>query len=595
MRHFYTTMLAAMVATTSFAQSTVKTQSLLEANTVGTVTTCPIKQQSKVLPFGAKKTNFRLPNFAKKTTKSLAKRVKNNAVDTPLITEQPAGTLHANYYGEEAGYEIFWNQVFSTEIDGPAENFVVADNGDVYLQDAMATLRQGNWIKGHKAEGDTIVFNFPQKYFTQEATDDNGNPIGGMEYYYLWRTVLNDARDSFVPDSTSQTIKYVLRDDSLIRVDDYKQGIYLSLATEDGEWVGYNDFRSTWTKCKDVAAVLPANAKPEKYQADYFYDANNHADTRIVNVAFDGNDIYLGNLTDGNPNGWVKGEVKDGKATFRGMNYLGVEAGIDAGTSYHTYFTPAGSSKVYYEEFNYTVDSVYLKDEITFDINKETKSLKADSLFLINIGKNDIYSLTKFYNCSMTPWSEKPGTPKKPILYDYIPFKDSFGKGGMQFDVEYTSTDGVYLDPNKMYYNIYFDDELFTFYSDEYKNGLPGDAKEVTDIPLTYNNNVDLMAYNNSRIVYFYLTGFKSFGIQLLYKDGDKVYKSDMAKFVFDKDGEPVAGIKNTTANDFGAAVKSVSYTDLSGRTISKPNKGIYMKTMRFADGSQKTIKYVKK
>ncbi|CCZ12364.1 unknown [Prevotella sp. CAG:1092] len=100
MRHFYTTMLAAMVATTSFAQSTVKTQSLLEANTVGTVTTCPIKQQSKVLPFGAKKTNFRLPNFAKKTTKSLAKRVKNNAVDTPLITEQPAGTLHANYYGE---------------------------------------------------------------------------------------------------------------------------------------------------------------------------------------------------------------------------------------------------------------------------------------------------------------------------------------------------------------------------------------------------------------------------------------------------------------------------------------------------------------
>ena len=101
------------------------------------------------------------------------------------------------------------------------------------------------------------------------------------------------------------------------------------------------------------------------------------------------------------------------------------------------------------------------------------------------------------------------------------------------------------------------------------------------------------MAYNNSRIVYFYSTGFDSFGIQLLYKDGDKVYKSDMAKFVFDKDGEPVAGIKNTT--DFGSAVKSVSYTDLSGRSISKPNKGIYIKTVRFADGTQKTIKFIKK
>ena len=87
-------------------------------------------------------------------------------------------------------------------------------------------------------------------------------------------------------------------------------------------------------------------------------------------------------------------------------------------------------------------------------------------MFLINIGKNDIYSLTKFYNCSMTPWSEKPGTPKKPVLYDYIPFKDSFGKGGMQFDVEYTSTDGVYLDPNKMYYNIYFDGSYTGDYSE---------------------------------------------------------------------------------------------------------------------------------
>ena len=291
----------------------------------------------------------------------------------------------------------------------------------------------------------------------------------------------------------------------------------------------------------------------------------------------------------------MKGELKDGKAYFKGKNYLGVEAGIDAGTSYHTYFSPAGSVKQHFEDYNFTIDSVYFKDEIVFDYNAETKTLKSDSLFIINVGKKDIYALTKFYNSSMAPWIEKAGTPKKPFLYDYLPYKDAAGKGGIQFDVEYTSTDGVYLDPNKMYYNIYFDDEIYTFYSDEYKSGLPGNAEEVTDIPLNYNNNVDLMAYNNSRIVYFYSTGFDSFGIQLLYKDGDKVYKSDMAKFVFDKDGEPVAGIENTTANNFGATVKSVSYTDLYGRAISKPNKGIYIKTVRFADGTQKTIKFIKK
>ena len=333
MRHFYTTMLAAMVATTSFAQSTVKTPSLLEANTIGNITTCPIKQQAKVLPFGAKKTNFRLPNATMRTALSPALRAKRAAAeDLPLITEQPKGTLYANYYGNELGYEIFWGGVVSTEIDGAAEDFVIADNGDVYLKDAMSTLRQGNWIKGHKAEGDTIVFNFPQKYYQQEAEDEKGNPTGEMEYCYLWRTVLSDGRDSFVPDSTSQTIKYVFRNDSLIRVDDFKEGIYLSLADADGVWVGFNDFRSTWVKCKDQKAVLPSTAKPEKYQLDYFFNANGQSDTRIINVATVDNAIYLGNLSDGNPDGWVKGELKDGKAYFKGKNYLGVEAGIDAGT-----------------------------------------------------------------------------------------------------------------------------------------------------------------------------------------------------------------------------------------------------------------------
>lgn len=40
--------------------------------------------------------------------------------------------------------------------------------------------------------------------------------------------------------------------------------------------------------------------------------------------------------------------------------------------------------------------------------------------------------------------------------------------------------------------------------------------------------------------------------------------------------------------------VKSVSYTDLAGRRISKPAHGIFLKTVKYADGSQKTVKYVR-
>ena len=50
--------------------------------------------------------------------------------------------------------------------------------------------------------------------------------------------------------------------------------------------------------------------------------------------------------------------------------------------------------------------------------------------------------------------------------------------------------------------------------------------------------------------------------------------------------------MKSTTE---AKSVKSVEYTDLSGRTISQPQHGIYLKTVKFADGSQKTVKYLKR
>ena len=56
-----------------------------------------------------------------------------------------------------------------------------------------------------------------------------------------------------------------------------------------------------------------------------------------------------------------------------------------------------------------------------------------------------------------------------------------------------------------------------------------------------------------------------------------------------------MTGIDRNIVNKGEANVKSVSYTDLSGRTISQPQHGIYLKTVKFADGSQKTVKYLKR
>lgn len=46
---------------------------------------------------------------------------------------------------------------------------------------------------------------------------------------------------------------------------------------------------------------------------------------------------------------------------------------------------------------------------------------------------------------------------------------------------------------------------------------------------------------------------------------------------------------------DTNNSVTSVSFSDLSGRRVSNLTSGVYLKTTKMADGTQKTVKVVKK
>lgn len=592
MKHIYTTMIAAALTTASFAQPLSKPTNLFKGQANALANFCPIKPQNGKLPLGAKKTNFTLTSANKLNT--LAKKaMKRNeaAVNLPLIEKQPEGTLYENYYGEETGLSVFWSQIYTATIDGAAEHFVVADNGDVYIKNAMSTLRPDTWIKGHKTVGDTIAVTFPQNYLKQEMRDEETNePTGEYEDYYLWRmieeyTSPNEA--TLIPDTTTQTIRYVLRNDSLIRIDDYfsDEPVYLGLATLDGEWVGYADYLSQYSKLSETPVQLPASATVGNYQID-FYNKDGQFDSRVIKVAYDGNDVYFGNLYDNMPDAWAKGKIDGKKITFTGKQYLGVDKSID----YHAFFTPAGYESIYYPEYDYSIDSTYFKDQITFDYNPLIKTIRSDSMFIVNGGRNDIYELAIYDSIYAKPWVEKPGTPKAPEIYEFYAYDEEYGWGAIQMWVEKNSTDDVFLNPKNLYYNVFFDDEKYTFTPDAYR----ALTEEMTDVPIDFTENNDIMKDGSTRAIYFYVEGFETIGVQELYKDGDTEYRSEMAKYSVDEDGN-ITAINNKNVDDFSRTLKGVSYTDISGRTISKPNKGIFLKTLRYADGSMKTIKYTKR
>ncbi len=87
-------------------------------------------------------------------------------------------------------------------------------------------------------------------------------------------------------------------------------------------------------------------------------------------------------------------------------------------------------------------------------------------------------------------------------------YDDDYGYGGVQLSLTRASEDGNYLNPSKLYYNMYLDDEKYTFYPDEY----PELTDDLTDVPYSY-SGTDLVSYGDNHIVYFYTTGFNILGI----------------------------------------------------------------------------------
>lgn len=568
------TFAAALFAVAAFAQP------LARNHQVNGQTTCPLHYQAPGMSMSLQKTDFLLPNFGK-ARPMLAPNMQ--VTDDPMIMSQPAGTLYHNYYGVNSGYEVFFGNVMSTTIDGMAHDFVVADDGTVYIKNIMATLPSRAWVKGKK-DGDVFTFTFPQKYYMEPGFDDEGNETTDSTSYYLWRMKINEAGNSFIPDTESQDIRYVFRNDSLIRIDNNSDGVVLALATDEGEWVGYADFTSEWHKEKAQVEQPSASAAIENYRMDVGSKEDGTDDAHVVKVAFDGDNFFIGNISGDNPSAWAKGKIDGDKVVFDGMKYLGVDPVL----GYHTYFAPSGKQKVTWEDYDYTFDSIYFNKDIVFAYDRTANTLKSETNFLVNAGKNVVYKVNEYEKPMLTPWKEEAGTPKDPSVFEFMPYESEYGYGCMQIHVNKESTDGKLLNPNKLFYNIYFDDALFTFYPDEYAALVD----EITDVPIDFTDNNDIVKKGTNRKIYYFLQGMTTVGVQEIYKDGDTTYKSNLVSYKVDERGN-LTGISRdiTTGSE---DVKSVSYTDLAGRRISKPAHGIFLKTVKYADGSQKTVKYVR-
>ena len=146
------------------------------------------------------------------------------------------------------------------------------------------------------------------------------------------------------------------------------------------------------------------------------------------------------------------------------------------------------------------------------------------------------------------------------------------------------------MTPSKLTYSLYVDNELFEFDPVEYE----GLAEPITEIP--YGVAPDSNIGTTWLCIFF--RPMENIGLQTIYRGADVEQRSNIVYYdlktqeVYTEPySNPVTAIKGVSTQQ----QDNVVYYDASGRRVQANAKGFVLKTVTTADGTQKTVKVIRK
>lgn len=582
MRKYYLTLTAALLAASATMAQAPKAG---ETTSAKNMERTPLAQNMERTPL-AKSLERTLTNASAlhkaSGMKANAKAAARRAATDDIITTAPEGTVYKNMYHAGAGFIASWGDVYELATDGLADDVVVTDDGTVYMRNPITTFWSNTYIKGTRAQGDTIEVRLPQHIYHLDADEENGEEEQDMYLFKCSYQTVDDEGGSFFP-TDDQTMKFVWRNDSLTMVNDTESSWLLGACNAEGGWYGYGDYVNSYSVLH--AETVEPSTSATIQQASFSYVGDGVEDGSIGKMAFDGNNVYLAGIAPNQPDAWIKGTIEGDKATFEGAQYLGV----DTVTESHVFFQPLRYDEVYVEEWDdYDLEYSFVPN-LVMDYDATTQTLSSDTLFCINQGYRQLNQMVTYEDFSFKPWTEVAATPVNPEIEGYDDYFEDYGYGMFNFTLERYDQTAYLLDKDKLYYNIYLDDDVLTFEPDEYARI----DESFTNVPFDYTDRYDLTNYTGRYTVTVYRSGFQKIGVQLVYTGGGETRKSDIVYYVLATgETEVVNGISNTSAA--AATALSTTYTDLQGRRTNAPAKGIYIKTTRYNDGTVKSVKAVR-
>lgn len=397
MRNFYVAMAAALMASAvASAQPAYKV--LRFTPTKKNVVEAKKSGYAAVLPFGQQQAQGRHKLLVKRAESTIA----------PLISEQPEGVLHSNLYRSGESFVSMMGGVAQLPFDGVRGSVVVGtDNKTIYFKDPIGAYYSEGWIKGERAEGDTIVVKLPQQ-FVHETYED-GDQDGYL--FKLKPTKMEEdlgdtivSYTTFVPDA-DQTVKYVWKNDTIRMINTTQDSKLVGMCNENGEWYGFGDYVLRY-EVFDQQPVAPKDgSKAQTVAVTYAESGQDYG--RVMMMVKEGNDVFVSGLNQAMPSLWAKGTIDGNVISFKGHQYMG----LDTLTQSYTFFEPVAHKQVWFDYGDGTgdfYDDPYMLDKIDFEYDAESGVFKSDSTFYVNQGYKRVNQMYTYDTPMFAPWTERP-------------------------------------------------------------------------------------------------------------------------------------------------------------------------------------------
>lgn len=500
-----------------------------------------------------------------------------------LIIEQPAGK-DAWYSRECTKYmKLLGPLEYGGETSVPSM-IVEADDGKVYIGGVFTDFENAGWLAGDTDESGNITLKFPQIMYDEDYK-------GSHYFYYAGCMRLND-ENTDMEIAKEQTVTLHRDADGNLSISDPDIAIgicylYDSASGEQPEKAGYEGCELawygiaysgiTWKSVNTDISTIPAGLERERYAMLHSTNA------MFVNLAVGGNKLYIDGLM-ADSDACVAGDIaSDGQTvTFHSNQFMGVSQSGE----YFYYMVAAAPEDILNPDTGESTLVTGPADSFTAKWDAENKTLtfiNTGTGFAITNGESKVGGGSLYMEPRFTRQDDFViDAPDAPVLVAYNPYSDLNGYGTINFNLPFWTKDGLLINPDNIYYNIYLDNEVMTLSAADYSSL----EKDMTDIPYFFTDNYDIFSMGINHAVYLYTGDYERIGVcAVVEADGEK-YSSPI---IYDKPDS----IEKVTQD--AAKKVEIFYMDMSGARIDYPAEGLAIKCIRYADGTVKAKKVLKR